>query len=1450
MDAVTMIDLDTGQVLGIAEIGPHSYSEGTLLIDSAGDHVYVTNPDDFSLSILDAKTLETVTTLGSVDLVALDAQGGRLVVADTKGLRVLNTAEHDPSAEVLLPRDIKLQALTIDPTAERIALAYKSDGTDTLALYDATTLDGLGTLPIPGSTTALLFDPIRGRLHVALNDGSQHLLWTLDSGGDLLREQRLVDSIYPIHLAIDPEGTRLFVAREIYQDNGVTILDLQTGQEIADVPLDLPPGDLVWDRAAERLLVSHPYYNRVDAVDLSTGQVSDVFFTAINLVDLAVDPTRNHLYITDSTGQLYVLDDETDKPLATLPGAGRIALDSPHGRLYTGGREADRMRMFDTDALAQIGEIRTKAVPVADAHSGGLYLVERGVYLTSLESMTITGVISDTLPQNPGYSPNPTAVDAVVDPGSGRLFAIITNGVPGSNGGTYLYVYEPETYQKVLTDTERSPLYLDVDPATGRAYVSRIHMTNRSTSLLTDGREYTARLESVYGSLRVDPGLGRVYLNTFGGSVNQMFILDAETLHVLDSVPIPAGFSIRALDPQKHRLYLATSEGQVQVWSATGGQLAPTAEAVAADLAERGPYQLFLPPDDEPLFAVDKDYRLHRSDDQGQTWEQIAGGLPDEWVLDVAFSPEFAQDQTLFAGLATMSQGFGVWKSTDGGHSWRITSAGLTDLAVEELDISPTFAQDQTLCAETRRDGLFCSDDGGQSWTSVPEGSPYAFSSSFVQDRHQYAWTNHSGLLRSTDSGQTWQAAGVGLAITDVGSGRVIVSAESPSGQAIYFIWSPTHDEGQTRFYRSLDRAASWERLVGESPQGATPVELTGDGVTFLALDEAGRLLRWPVAELEWEPASMPPIDQVAVEHLVLSPGFVQDQTLFALSGAAGILRSNDAGLTWTETGFPARTTYSLQEELVVASLDSLFLGTGVGLYHLDDDGVWTIVGGGLPRGAAANSPAIDDGALRVLVSGENEGDGPRVFLSTDEGQTWTKPLPDLPRYVDRDGFHFSPAFTANKTAFAVVSWEKPLRSVAGGAWEEFGPPGEWLSNRFAMSPAFDRDGLLFLALENLGLWRSTDAGDSWAEIETPWAGERLYRLIFSPAFAQDGMLFAWPDDNLYRSTDQGSTWAQVLDLGKSYFLILFAPGYAGDGEIYIFQSGTLFHSTDGGQAWQALPQAPWDPYTEVHLRLSPTFAQDRTLLAWQSPGRYFESSDGGRSWREINQGLPPGGIRDVIFSPEYASDKLLYLVPYEAGLYKRIGDSAWLPITEHAPPPRPSPTTTPMPPPTPTPMACAAEPERFLAVWQQAGVRAKLGCPQQAAEQLALAEQRFERGRMIWDSGTRQVYVLLAPGSWQAYDDTWTPDQLELDPALVPPADRVQPQRGFGKVWREQLGGSQAAIGWALEGERPVTGWHQPFDGGSLIWTDAKLEGSEEVGAAYLLFQDGTWQAVSAPSP
>ena len=78
------------------------------------------------------------------------------------------------------------------------------------------------------------------------------------------------------------------------------------------------------------------------------------------------------------------------------------------------------------------------------------------------------------------------------------------------------------------------------------------------------------------------------------------------------------------------------------------------------------------------------------------------------------------------------------------------------------------------------------------------------------------------------------------------------------------------------------------------------------------------------------------------------------------------------------------------------------------------------------------------------------------------------------------------------------------------------------------------------------------------------------------------------------------------------------------------------------------------------------------------------------------------------------------------------------------------------------------------------------------------VAREPFEHGQMIWRKDLSVIYALQSGpgpgrrpgGRWAEYPDTWREGLPESDPALQPPAGLRQPVRGFGKVWREQLGG------------------------------------------------------------
>ena len=1486
---VTVLDVTSGQVLARIETGPDRYAEGRLALDPVRNLLYALNPSDASATVLDVQDLAMVDSLENLVALTVDSGAGRLYTGGGASLRILDASSREILRETALLPGQTPRLLAAGATAGRLYVVLETAAGHILSLFDLDTLDLLVSSTLPGRVDDLLVDPRQNSLYLTLNDGEHNLLWKVDSYGTLLEESVLGTWSQRTYLALDPEGARLFLVYDAYDHSRVSVIDLHTGEEERSISLDESPAAAVWAAPEGRLLVSQPYANLIRAVDPEGRQVDGLHPTALDLVDVALDTSQGRVYVTDSTGRLHVLDSDTDQEITVLPAAGQIAVDSPHGRFYTGGEGADRVRIFDAEPLAQIGEIRTKAKPVADAFHGGLYLVDRGVFVASLETLTITGVISDTLPQNTGYSPNPTAVDAMVDPGSGRVYATINNGVPGSNAGTYLYVYEPDTYQKVLTDTERSPNYLAIDPVTGRAYVSRIHLAGRSTSLLAGGRRYTARLEGVYGALQVDPQLGLVYLTTGHNGQSQMLILDARNLDVLNSVPVTG--TLAALDPERHWLYLTANGSKLQIWSATGGQPPPPLTAPVSQPPDQFAH-VFAPVTGSPLIAQDETYALYRSDDGGQSWNQVGGGLPADWLADVVFSPTFAQDQTLFAAVATADRGLGIWRSVDGGRSWRAANKGLNDMAISQLAISPAYATDGTLFATARKGGVYRSTTRGESWEPLteryrPEGavgespgdlvlSPtytedqtlflnhyglqrstggeqwkqvlrhtvesIALSPAFAQDDTLYVWTRRGGLLRSRDGGDTWAAASAGLSLLGYGWGEVLLSPDFERDQTLYFIWTTSQPDRPLQVFRSIDAATSWQRLAGDLPQGAKTVELATDGSALEFHNETEPTERLPLAGLNWQDSGLPPVNEISFDRLVFSPQFETDRTLWALSEGVGILGSEDTGQTWSDTGFPAREATG-RLDLAVTPPEQWYAGTSIGLYRSGPNEPWVRVEGGLPAGADTGTPkVVAGGGLRVLVGGPS----PAVFVSTDGGTTWTQPIPDLPDGALAQDLVLSPALETDRTAFISILGQDLLRTIDGGPWQEAAPPVDWTSSALQISPLFDRDGLVFVRLDDRWLWRSQDGGETWSDVTGPWGEQapltvepgpmpHLVPVTFSPTYAQDGVILTQAGTRLYRSTDQGTTWRTVYEGDPWHMQVIFSGG-----EVFLWQGRAISRSDDAGLTWQALPLAPWSESDAGQLLFSPNFAQDRTLLAWAATGQVYLSPDAGRSWREASSGLPPSGARQVTFSPSYAMDGAIYLIPTGPGLYRWTDRNVWLPVTEKIPV---SPPATPVSPPTPaaTPIFCAIE----SVFWpgQTAG-DTPLGCPQQEAESLMLAEQQFEHGAMIWDSDTRQIYVMENGNRWQVFADTWTPEQPEIDPGLVPPADRIQPKRGFGRVWREQLGGTEAGIGWAITEERPVDGWRQRFDYGMLFWT------APPQGTAYLLYEGGNWEAIPVPGP
>jgi hypothetical protein len=116
-------------------------------------------------------------------------------------------------------------------------------------------------------------------------------------------------------------------------------------------------------------------------------------------------------------------------------------------------------------------------------------------------------------------------------------------------------------------------------------------------------------------------------------------------------------------------------------------------------------------------------------------------------------------------------------------------------------------------------------------------------------------------------------------------------------------------------------------------------------------------------------------------------------------------------------------------------------------------------------------------------------------------------------------------------------------------------------------------------------------------------------------------------------------------------------------------------------------------------------------------------------------------------------------------------------------------------------------------------------------AQGVAAAYQSFEHGAMIWRGDTQEILAVYHDNTWESFDDTFKEGEIERDPNLYTPGELLQPERGFGKLWRSDPD-LQKRIGWGTSPEKGETALIQKFEHGLVIWAGGRgiflIDGAE----------------------
>ncbi len=513
---------------------------------------------------------------------------------------------------------------------------------------------------------------------------------------------------------------------------------------------------------------------------------------------------------------------------------------------------------------------------------------------------------------------------------AGELFPIQVNDVCAAGAAA------PNTFFAAT----RTGLYLSQDsgdswttvPGMGSSYVIGIGVHSEDTDILIAGLSSNTgvRRSDDGGATWSEVGLSNGYMKGFGCDPEHpdtMYLamsgMDYSLYRSTD-----AGLSWTALGPAGSGWGLLVAPfgtGETIIVTTSEGFYMTENHGADWDLAVTGSSYAPAVYDGTNLYApVIGAGGVYESTDQGQNWTLNTQGIvASYWQAGCASSqgylaghyggvyssPAPASEYTVsqhgmnngffhavsyISGTNTLLAGgeyHGLWKSTDLGETWDIVFPGPSSWTI--YDIAPKsdahYSGPVRYVATT--DGVFRSDDGGDSWVPAGLAGTQTSSVAFHPEDPDIAWagTAASGVHYTTDGGDSWTAGSgfpfalypsIDIIENQSGDIRVLVSFQQ-SGEGVYYsddngvsyTMSPVsgsyHPGLSTRWgagpsmaylatdngiFRSTDQGENWEACPGSSGlmwavQGSTDMNV------FAGTNGSG--IRWSPDEGDsWQPLS------------------------------------------------------------------------------------------------------------------------------------------------------------------------------------------------------------------------------------------------------------------------------------------------------------------------------------------------------------------------------------------------------------------------------------------------------------------------------------------------------------------------------------------------------------------------------------------------------------------
>jgi len=649
------------------------------------------------------------------------------------------------------------------------------------------------------------------------------------------------------------------------------------------------------------------------------------------------------------------------------------------------------------------------------------------------------------------------------------------------------------------------------------------------------------------------------------------------------------------------------------------------------------------------MYVTDNFAGVVKSTDAGATWTAtnsgitVKGGPSGDAYTIFSLTVDPNNPDIVWAGTQGEGGRFGIFKSTDAGATWSIRASGITagdfgivfrGFTVQPGDSNVVYAMAELPTATNGREfnrtqgRVYKTADGGSSWSMLWQGDNLAryliidprdsrtlYLSTGIFDREANNSTcadgmtasqaGGVGILKSTDGGATWTAINNGLADLYVGSLRM-----HPTNYDILFAATGNNAcsgqyEGLARsgLFRSTNGGATWSLVipfqimttVNFAPSNPNIVYAGSSNAFYRSSDGGNTWSRYGKSTGDWGPQGVRagfPID------VVIDPA--DPNLVYANNYGGGVFRSTDGTQTWQIWSKGYSGAFIKQVFIPPASPSTvLAIGRSGPYTSANYGGDWTGI-------------ALSQASEWVAITGHPSNH--RVVLMTDEHM-------GLIVRSEDGGATGSVVFTHPQSNAASITSRQGFKGLV------FAPSN---GNIVYAGVAKERGTIDTTVPLGTVLYKSTDAGRTFAAASTDLNGKNVHKLVVHPTDANT--VWAATSGGLYKSTNGGTTWTLLGLSGKN--VIAVAVNTATNTLVASEQDVGVWLSENGGTSWSGPKNTG---LTNANPRIM-AFAFDpsaaRTVYAGDYYSGVYRSTDNGTTWSPYPDssmtGLTFRAVRDL----------------------------------------------------------------------------------------------------------------------------------------------------------------------------------------------------------------------------